>query len=424
MLRRIDSLLDGLRKVYREFPRRFWGVVGVSFIDSVGATLLFPFFALYITEKFSVGMTEAGLVLGTFSIASFVGGMIGGALTDRLGRKKLILFGLVASAITTLSLGLIGEFYLLFPVALIIGVFADVAGPAHQAMIADILPEEQRQEGFGMMRVVRNMAWIIGPSIGGFLANVDFFLLFVTDALVSCLAALLFFVYIPETKPAPKGDEKPESMLQTFAGYAKVLRDSAFVWFIVAMVLMILVYGQMYNSLSVFLRDVYGIPPQGFGFLLTSSAVVVILFQFWTTRAIKSRPPFLMMALGSLFYMLGFGMFGFVSAYFLFVTAIAIVTIGEMIVMPTSAALAANFAPEAMRGRYMAIFGLVWVVPFAVGPTAAGYILDNFDPNLLWHVGGILCTIAALAFYLLHLRLGKRERFAPAAAPGATPAAE
>ncbi len=419
-------MFSNIKKVYNEFPARFWGVTGVSFIDSVGATLLFPFFALYITQKFNVGMTEAGLVLGTFSISSFVGGIIGGALTDRIGRKKLILFGLVASAITTLSLGLINEFYLLFPIAAVIGIFADVAGPARQAMIADILPEKQRQEGFGIMRVVGNMAWIIGPSIGGFVANIDFLWLFVIDALVSCLVALLFFLFIPETKPAPKEDEKPETMLQTFGGYAKVLRDMPFLGFIVATVLMSLVYIQMYNSLSVFLRDVHGISPQGYGFLLTASAVIVILFQFWTTRVIKSRPPFLMMAVGSIFYIFGFGMFGFVSAYILFVIAMVIVTIGEMVVVPTSSTLAANFAPEAMRGRYMAVFSLVWVVPAAVGPAAAGYILDNFlNPNVLWFIGSGLCAVATLAFYALHLRLGRRARFALASqeAPGSKPIA-
>jgi len=418
-------MFANIKKVYNEFPGRFWGVTGVSFIDSVGGTLLFPFFALYITQKFNVGMTEAGLVLGTFSISSFVGGIIGGALTDRIGRKKLILFGLVASAITTISLGLIDEFYLLFPLAAIIGIFADVAGPAHQAMIADILPERQRQEGFGIMRVVRNLAWIIGPSIGGFVANIDFLWLFIIDALVSCLVALLFFVFIPETKPRSHEDEKPETVLQTFGGYAKVLRDMPFVGFIVATVLMGLVYIQMYNSLSVFLRDVHGISPQGYGFLLTTSAIIVILFQFWTTWVIKARPPFVMMALGSIFYLIGFGMYGFVSAYYLFVVAMIVVTIGEMLVAPTSSALAANFAPEAMRGRYMAVFSLVWVVPAAVGPTAAGYILDNFaNPNILWFIGGGLCAVAALAFYMLHLRLGSGARFATAAqeAPAGSPA--
>ncbi len=82
-------MFKGLQKTYNEFPQRFWMVVGVSFIDRVGGTMLFPFFALYITQKFNVGMTEAGIVLGIFSIFGLVGEVIGGALTDRFGRRSL-----------------------------------------------------------------------------------------------------------------------------------------------------------------------------------------------------------------------------------------------------------------------------------------------------------------------------------------------
>ena len=118
-----------------------------------------------------------------------------------------------------------------------------------------------------------------------------------------------------------------------------------------------------------------------------------------------------MMAFGTLFYMVGFSMFGLVSAYPLFVTAIVVITIGEMIVVPVSQGLAANFAPEKMRGRYMAVFGLSWAIPQTIGPGAAGYILDNFNPNLLWYIGGILCAVSAFGYWVLHWRLGKQKRF-------------
>jgi len=98
----------------------------------------------------------------------------------------------------------------------------------------------------------------------------------------------------------------------------------------------------------------------------------------------------------------------------LFVTAVVVVTIGEMIIMPTMQALAANFAPEEMRGRYMAAFSLTFMIPSAIGPGLAGIILDNYDPNLLWYIGAVLCLLSSLSFYYLHLRLGKRKRFAPA----------
>jgi MFS family permease len=75
--------------------------------------------------------------------------------------------------------------------------------------------------------------------------------------------------------------------------------------------------------------------------------------------------------------------------------------------------LAANFAPADMRGRYMAVYGLAWAIPATVGPAAAGLILDNLNPNLLWYVGGVLCSVAAVGFYVLHLWLGGQQRFIP-----------
>jgi MFS family permease len=407
-----------LNKIYHEFPRLFWIVVTVSFIDGIGGTLLFPFFALYITQKFGVGMTQAGILLGMSSLFGLVGSMVGGALTDKFGRKQLILFGLVFSAISTIGFGLVNNFAILFPLVILVGLLSSVARPAHEAMIADILPEKQRQEGFGILRVVGNLAWIIGPTIGGFLANINFFYLFVIDSIISCFVAMIIYRVIPETKPEPHAQEKSESFLKTITGYRFVARDTAFMSFIVANILMLLVYQQMYGSLSVYLRDHHGINPQGYGFLMTTSAITVVLFQFWLTRLIKHRPPFLMMAFGTIFYVIGFVLFGIVTTYVLFALNIVIITIGEMIVVPTSQALVAGFAPEKMRGRYMAVAGLSWAIPSTIGPGAAGYILDNYNPNLLWYIGGALCGLSVLAYYFLHLRLGTRQEFAPAQEEG------
>ena len=402
-----------IKKIYYEFPRLFWVIVGVRFVDGIGGTLLFPFFALYITQKFNVGMTQAGILLGISSLFGLVGSMFGGALTDKFGRKQLILFGLVFSAISTLGFGLVNDLNILYPLVIVVGLLSSVSHPAHEAMIADILPEKKRQEGFGILRVVANFSWIIGPTIGGFLANINFFYLFVIDAIISCIVAVIIYRTVPETKPEPHAHEKSESFLHTVAGYRFVLRDTAFVSFIIANIIMLIVYQQMYGSLSVYLRDNHGINPQGYGFLMSTSAITVIFFQFWLTRTIKHKPPFLMMAFGTIFYVIGFTLFGLVTTFILFALNIIIVTIGEMMVVPTSQALVAGFAPEEMRGRYMAVSGLSWAIPSTIGPAAAGYILDNYNPNLLWYIGGVLCGLSVLAYYFLHLRLGHRQEFAP-----------
>jgi MFS family permease len=79
-----------------------------------------------------------------------------------------------------------------------------------------------------------------------------------------------------------------------------------------------------------------------------------------------------------------------------------VITIGEMIVSPFQQALVAGFAPEAMRGRYMAVSGLSWGIAFAIGPYFAGLILDGANPNLLWAFCGFLGMLAAIGFAVLN----------------------
>lgn len=404
-------MFEKLKSTYAQFPRTYWVVAGTHFIDVIGNTLLMPFFALYVTQKFGVGMTQAGIILATNSVAGMVGSTIGGALADRFGRRGIILFGLVVSALSGLTLGFVNKFYMFYGLSVFVGLMGSAAHPAHQAMIADILPADKRSEGFGMMRVISNFAWIIGPTIGGFLAAYNFLYLFLSDAVISIITALLVFRLLPETKPQPKEKAEHESLLQTFRGYGVALADRPYLAFIFASILMILVYQQMYSSLSVYLRDVHQVNPQFYGLIMSSSAVTVVLFQFGVTRIIKKYPPFLMMATATFFYLIGFMMYGFVATIPLFVVAMVIITIGEMIGMPTSNVLAASFAPEEMRARYMAVFGLTWTVPSMIGPWAAGLVFDNFNPNYVWYISGVLCVVAITAFFYLHMKLGSKEKF-------------
>jgi MFS family permease len=397
-------MITKFKQTYQEFPSTFWIVVIAQFIDRLGSTLIFPFFSLYITQKFNVGMTQAGVLLTIFSVSGLLGSMVGGALTDKFGRKGLVLFGLVVSASSSVSMGLVNDLNIFYSLAGMVGLLSDVAGPAYQAMIADILVEEKRSEGFGILRVAGNLAWIIGPTIGGVLAARSYLLLFILDAISSLITAAIFFRMVPETKPELKEGEERQSLLDTLGGYIQVAGDKIYLAFVIASMLMTTVYLQMYSTLSVYLRDVHNLPTQAFGSLLSINAATVVIFQFWITRRLKKIPELLLMAIGTTLYLVGFTAYGFVSTYPLFLAAMLFITFGEMIIIPVGQALAARFAPEAMRGRYMAFYGLSWAIPSMVGSLAAGLIMDNYNPRWVWYACGILSTLAIIGFLTLYAK--------------------
>ena len=301
---KVKALID-------EYPRSFWTLVIAVFIDRLGGSILFPFFTLYLTRKFDVGMTTVGIIFGIFSITGIIGSTIGGALTDRVGRKSMLIFGLLASALSSLWIGTVDELQVFFIGAIFVGFFSNIGGPAHQAMVADMLPEEQRAEGFGIIRVTFNLAVVIGPAIGGFLAAQSYLSLFIADAVASTVVAGIVFFKLPETR-AKITDQEKEAMVATFRGYGKVLQDNAFMLFWVASMFTAMVYVQMNSTLAVYLRDTHGVMEQGFGLILSMNALIVVLFQFPVTRRVSKQPPFSVMARGALLYAVGFAMYGLV----------------------------------------------------------------------------------------------------------------
>jgi len=406
-------MLNKIRSIYQEYPRTFWLIMLGMFIDQLGGALIFPFFGLYITSKYQVGMTEVGVMFSIMAITGLVGSLIGGALTDKFGRKVMILFGLVISAVSALMLAFAPTLQFIYLAAFIVGLFGNMAGPAHQAMVADVLPEDKRIDGFGVLRVIANLAVAIGPAIGGFLAARSYTLLFIIDVIASSITAMIILIYVPETKPkaVPREDGQPQqeqSLGQTLAGYFKVTQDRVYMVYILASIFMVLAYMQMNITLPVFLRDVHGLPDSGYGLLLSLNASMVVLFQFWITRRIKKFAPMKIMAWGMVVYAVGFSMYGFVSAYWLFIFAMVIITIGEMVVSPTGQAVVAKLSPEDMRGRYMAVFGFSWTIPNAVGPLIAGLVMDNYNPNWVWYGAGIFMLVSSAIFAGLQSKSASR----------------
>lgn len=413
----MNNLLTRTRNVYNEYPPAFWTYNLIVFIDRLGGFMLYPFFALYLTQKFDIGMSTVGILFAVFSISGMIGSALGGAIADRMGRKVVIIFSLVLSSLSALGMGFAPSIPVFVAVVVIVGTLSSIGHPAHEAVVADLLPPNKRAEGYGIIRVVFNVAVIIAPPIAGLLISRSYLTLFLVDAVISLISAAIVLFALPETRPQTDAHTKPETMKQTFAGYGRVFKDTPFVAFIGVTVMMTLVYMNMNSTLGVYLRDQHGLPEIRYGWLLSINAIMVVALQFWVTRRLEKYRPLLMMAAGSFLYTIGFAMYGFVPTFALFVLAMIIITVGEMVVAPFQQSLVASFAPEDMRGRYMAVSGLSWSIAFTVGPYFAGLMLDSGNPNLLWVFCGIVGTLATLGFLVLNkVRQSPTPAIEPAAA--------
>jgi MFS family permease len=101
--------------------------------------------------------------------------------------------------------------------------------------------------------------------------------------------------------------------------------------------------------------------------MMSTNAAIVVVFQFWISRKVGKKNPFLMMALGTAFYLAGYTAFGHVHAFYLILLAVIVITIGEMIMVPVQMAITAKLSPPEMRGRYMAASNLSWSIPAVAG---------------------------------------------------------
>ncbi|MBY9015904.1 MAG: MFS transporter [Candidatus Lokiarchaeota archaeon] len=395
-------MLEKTRQGYKEYPNPFKVLVLATFIDRLGFFLMFPFFALYMTAHFNVGMIEVGILFSIFSAGNIIGGTIGGALADKYGRRTILLIGLIGSGVSSILMGLVDDLNIFYILAAFMGLIGNFGGPARQAMVADLLPQEKQAKGFGILRVAVNLSATIGPILGGFIASQSYLFLFIADAVSSLITGVIVFFVIPETKPEKKEGEVEESVVKTVIGYKEVLKDWRYMLFLSVSAITVIVYMQMNATLSVFLRDVHGFPTEYFGFLLSMNAVMVVVFQLWITGKLSKYSPMKVMAIGTLFYMVGFSLYGFVSEPYLFFIAMAFITIGEMIEMPIGQTATASFAPEDKRGRYMAVFGFHWAIPNLFGVLLAGLVMEYIGPNWVWYFAGILSLFATVGFWLLH----------------------
>lgn len=394
------TILTRLRLTTADYPRQFWLLLGGMLINSSGGSMVWPFLTIYLRQRLGIPLTTVTLLLTVNAVAGLVASSIAGPVVDRFGRKGVMVLGLAVGGVTLLAMSAASTLEWWAILMAINGAFSPLLRVGGDAMVADLIAPERRASAYALVRMVHNLGVAIGPSVGGFVAVVSYAITFGVAAGASLLFALLILFFVAETVP-PLAADRP----QAEAGYGPLLRDRPFLAFCVFYALAAMVSSLLMVLLAVYTKENFGVPENQYGFIMATNAVMVVLFQYAVTRVSSRYAHLPVLALGALFYALGAGSVAWGWNFPTFLISMVILTIGELLLVPTATTLTANLAPPDMRGRYMGVYSLTWGIAFGIGPVVGGFLNDHVAPVAIWYGGLAIGLAAMLGFLLLARRL-------------------
>lgn len=367
-------------------PRSAWVLFAGTFVNRLG-TFVLPFITLYLTRN-GFSAPQAGLAIAAYGLGGLLSQIVGGLLADRIGRRNAIALSMLSTGALTLALWRAETLALIYPLMFGIGCMGELHRPASGALIADLLPSEQRVTAFTLYRLAVNVGWAGGLALGGFLAEESFDLVFVGDAATSIAFGVISLVALPH---GTRTTRREEAHLPT--ARSSILADRGFLLFLGAVLITGAVYSQNVSTMPLHIREA-GYSPSTYGLLQSLNGVIVVFAELpviaWTQRHERLR----MVALGELLIGIAFASLLFADTLPLLVAMIAVWTFGEMIESPMASAIAADRAPAHARGRYQSAFGSMFGVAWIFGPML-GTLTFAVNPAVLWTACGVLGVVAA-----------------------------
>jgi MFS family permease len=400
-------VLERIRRARQQFPFQFWLLFVGMIISRTGAGMIWPFMIVYISERLELSLTSVASLFTINSVMGLIASFIAGPIADRAGRKGAMVSSLMVGGLGFLGMIPAGTYGAFAALMALRGAFNPLYQVGSNAMLADMLPPEQRDDGYAMLRLGSNLGIALGPALGGIIASRSYAITFALAAAGMVIYGLLVLFLARETLPEA-GPERVERR-EPLGGYLYVLKDGPFMTAVFSFTLAMIPMTILWTLLAVHAKQDYGVPESQFGFIPMTNAAMVVALQMLVTRHTKRRPPLWMMTLGALLYGVGVGSVVLGKGFWGFWASMVTVTLGELILVPTASAYAANLAPPDMRGRYMSLYALTWTVASAIGPVAGGFLNDNLGPLAVWYGGGAFGLLGTLSFARVAWRAARRS---------------
>lgn len=384
----------------RYFNKTIWLIILATFASRFVLFMVWPFLAILLHQKFGLNEFEIGAFLaGSAAVGVFFGFYVG-YLSDIVGRRKIILIGLVLNMVAMAILGVSDQLWMLFAGTVIQSFGRGMVENPGRALMTDMVEDRKVKDmALHMRYFFLNIGAATGPLLGTFAGATGqqstFLIVAALYVIYFAVAAIIFNIERP-LKRTKSGDPIK------FAEALKVLRkDTAFMLFVAATLISDITYGQIDAGLVQYLRQQNVVElAQLYATMIFVNGATIIVFQFPLLKLLENVRPLMRAMAGVLLFasgFLGFALAPTDTAIWLML-AMFVLSIGEAILFPTLNIIIDRMAPDHLKGSYFGAASLA-SIGFVLAPVAGGFLLHQFGGLTLW----LTMTIMALSVAVLYL---------------------
>lgn len=364
------------------------------FLDFTGFGLVIPLLPFW-AERLGANALGIGLILTTYALAQFLFTPLLGLLSDRYGRKRIIVISLCSEALAFALTGLASSLPMLLLARMIGGAGASNIGSA-QAVVSDVTPPEKRAAGMGIIGAAIGLGFVVGPALGSLLAPHGEQTPFLVALVLSLLNALLVLLLLPETRKQQPRTGLQEGPGLLLAGWSKVAHHGPLVSLVLVNLLYTLAFTGMETVFPLLTQQNFGWSARQNGYIFTYVGVVVIIMQGGLVRQLVKRyGERNLMLFGLILLGLGLLMLNWSSNLAFLVIAVGVLSAGEGAVTPTSTAVLSLLTPSDEQGEILGFAQGLGGLGRTIGPLIAG-ALFTLGPGLPFLVGGGFALLAIL----------------------------
>lgn len=378
---------------YRGLPRTVYIQLLCCLIINMGgmAKLFLP---LYLHESYAVPYRWIGLMVSVYGVGALSGSYRGGSLSDRYDSCLLARIFLTLAALCLLLLSLPIPLWLFAPVLLVSGFCDGAFRPVNQRLVLEPCPVQRRPQAQGMLRVAFNLGVAVSGITGGFLADLGYHWVYLSDGLAAGLAALWMF-YAYRRFPV-RLEQRQGAQQDSVDPRLSPWRDHDYLRLMVGMVICTAVFDQMYSVLGLFLRQHNQLGPHWLGALFTINGLMVVFLQVPVAQRIigwgVGRCAQWGVMLTGLSYLLLL-----VGPEPCWPIAMALViTAAELLMSPAVMQLVMKRSEGRLRGRYMGIYSAAWAGRTLFAPAIGTWVYGTAGSTVLWIGCALLSLLAAL----------------------------